>query len=108
MGKARRREGAQDAQFSRLFSKQSSLIQNRRKIPSVRTPVTDKSHSSFQFAANGIKSIINKLHPNKGYGHKPLEMIFRSCLNQGIVILFSRMVKKLMYYQCIKKGIINV
>ena len=61
---------------------------------------TIKSLSSFQFTANNIKSIINKLDPNKTNGHvmvsicminlcrgsiyKPLEMKFlemRSCLN---------------------------
>ena len=57
--------------------------------------------SLFQFTANDIKSIINKLDPNKAHGHdmisirmiklcgdsayKPLEMIFKSCLNQEII-----------------------
>ena len=56
--------------------------------------------SSFQFAGADIKSIINKLDPNKAHVHdmisirmfklcgdsiyKALEMIFKSCLNQGI------------------------
>ena len=54
----------------------------------------------FQFTTDDIKSIINKLDPNKAHSHdmisirmiklcgdfiyKPLEMIFKSCLNQGI------------------------
>ena len=54
----------------------------------------------FQFTANDITSIINKLDPNEAHSHdmisirmtklcgdsiyKPLEMIFKSCLNQGI------------------------
>ena len=76
------------------FSKQCSLIQNRSTIPSVFTPLTNKSLSSFQFTADDIKLIINKLDPNKVHGHdmisirqiklcgdsiyKPLEMIFKA------------------------------
>ena len=83
---------------SSLFHKneQCSLIQNRSTIPSVFTPLTNKLLASFQFTVNGI----NKLDPQKAHGHdmlsirmiklrgdsiyKPLEMIFKSCLNQGI------------------------
>ena len=73
--------------FISNFSGQCSLIQNKSTIPSVFTP-------------HDIKIIINKLDPNKAHGHdmisirmiklygdsisKPLEMIFKSCLNQGI------------------------
>ena len=73
--------------FNEHFSGQCSLIQNKSTIPSVFTP-------------HDIKIIINKLDPNKAHGHdmisirmiklygdsisKPLEMIFKSCLNQGI------------------------
>ena len=55
---------------------------------------------SFQFTFDEIKSIINKLDPNKAHGYdmisicmiklcgdsiyKRLAMIFKSCLNQGI------------------------
>ena len=76
------------------FSKQCSLIQNRSTIPSVFTPLTNKSLSSFQFTADDIKIIINKLDPNKAHDHdmisirqiklcgdsiyKPLEMIFKA------------------------------
>ena len=38
-------------------------------IPSVFTPLTHKSLSSFQFTAIDIKSIINKSDPNKAHGH---------------------------------------
>ena len=82
------------------FYKQCSLIQSRSTKPSVFAPPTHKLFSSFQFTANDIKSIISKLDPNKALGHnmisicitklcgdsiyKPLEMTFKSCLNQGI------------------------
>ena len=70
-------------------------------------PLTNRSLSSFQFTANDIKSIINKLDPNKALGHdmisicmiklccdsidKPLEIMLKACSNQGI--FFSRMEK---------------
>ena len=63
-------------------------------MPSLCTPLTDKSRSSFQFTANVIKRILNKLDPDKGCGQKPLEMIFRYCFNQGILILSRRIEKK--------------
>ena len=85
--------------FNEHFSKQCSLIQNRSTIPSVFTPLTNKSLSVFQFTSIDIKNIINKLDTNKAHRHdmirirmiklcvesiyKPLEMIFKSCLNQG-------------------------
>ena len=88
-------------------------------LPSVFTPLTNKSLSLFQFAANDIKSIINKLDPNKAHGHdmisirviklfgdsiyKPLEMNFKSSLNQRIFPVEWKM-----YYQCIRMVIINV
>ena len=55
--------------FNEPLFKQCSLIQNRSTIPSVFTPLTNKSFSSFQFTANDIKSIINKLDPKKAHGH---------------------------------------
>ena len=76
------------------------MIQNKSTIPSVFIPLTHNLLSSFQFTADDIKSVINKLDPNKAHGHdmisirmiklcrdsiyKPLGMIFKSCLNQGI------------------------
>ena len=86
--------------FNEHFSEQCLLTQNKSTITSLFTPVTHNLLSLFQFTADDIKSIINKLDPNKAYGHdmisigminlcgdtiyKPLETIFKSCLNQGI------------------------
>ena len=80
--------------FNEHFSEQCSLIQNKSTIPSVFTPLTHNFLSSFQFTADEIKSIINKLDPNKAHAHdlisirmtelcgdsvyQPLEMIFKS------------------------------
>ena len=80
--------------FNEHFSEQCSLIQNKSTIPSVFTLLTHNLLSSFQFTAKDIKSIINKLDPNKVAGHnmisvrmiklrgnsiyKPLEMILKS------------------------------
>ena len=67
---------------------------------SLYTPQSNKLPSSFQFTGNDIKSIINKLDTNKAHDHdisiymiklcgdsiyKPIEMIFKSYLNQGIL-----------------------
>ena len=86
--------------FNEHFSEQCSLIQNKSTTPSVFTPLTQNLLSLFQFTADDIKSIINTLDPNKAHSHdmisilmiklsgdsiyKPLEMIFKSCLKQGI------------------------
>ena len=82
------------------FPELCSLIQTKSIIPSVFTPLTHNLLSSFQFTADDIKSIINKLDPNKVHDHgmisilminlcgesiyKPLEIFFKCCLNQGI------------------------
>ena len=66
----------------------------------VFTALTHKSFLSLQFTANDIKSTVSKLDTNKAHYHdmisfrmiklcgdsiyKPLEMIFKSCLNQRI------------------------
>ena len=71
------------------------MRQNRNTITSVFTPLTQKSLSSFQFAANDIKSDSNKEHGHDTISicmiklcgdsiYRQLEMIFKSSLNQGI------------------------
>ena len=86
--------------FHEHFSKQCPLMQNRSTMPSVFTPLTQKSLSSFQCSTKKFKSIINKLDPKKVHGHdmisirmiklwgdsfqKPLVMSFTSRLKQGI------------------------
>ena len=79
------------------------MIQNKSTIPSVFAPLTHNLLLPFQFTVDDIKSIINELDPSKVHGHeiisirmikmiklcgdsicKPLEMAFKSCLNQGV------------------------
>ena len=85
--------------FNEHFSGKCSLIQTKSTIPSVFTPLTHNLLSLLQFTADD-KSIMNKLDPNKAHSHdmisvrmikfcsdsiyKPLEIIFKYCLNQGI------------------------
>ena len=109
--------------FNEQFSKQCSLIQNSSTIIfSVFTPLTNKSLSPFQFTANDIKSVINKLRPDKAHGqdmisirmiklygdsiYKPLEMIFKSCLKQGFFPVEWEKANVVPVHK--KKGIINV
>ena len=81
--------------FNDHFSKQCSLIKSRSTIPSVFTPLTNKSLSSFQLTGNNIKSKINKLDPSKAHGHdiisihmfKLCVVIFKSFLNQGFFLV---------------------
>ena len=102
--------------FNEHFSEQCSLIQNKSAIPSVFTPRTHNLLSSLQFTADDIKSIINKLDPNKARRHmisirmiklcgdaiyKPLEVIIKSCLNQDI---FTPEWKKANIVPVYKKG----
>ena len=76
--------------FSMNIFLNSSLIQNRSSLIQNRSTF-HKSLSSFQFSTSEIKSIINKLAPNKARGHtisirminlrggflyKPLDIIF--------------------------------
>ena len=81
------------------------------------TPLTHKSLSSFQFKAKDIKGTLNKLVPTKADDHdiisvcmiklcgdsvhKPLEMIFKSFLNQG---MFPTELKKVNIVPVDKKG----
>ena len=82
------------------FCEQCSLMQNNSTLPSAFTPLTHNLLSLFQFTAHDIKSIRNILDPSNTHGHdmisicmmklsyesiyKPLEVIFKSCLNQGV------------------------
>ena len=85
---------------------QSSQLQssqlNDSKVPSVLPVHTDSLLVSFLFSANHIGDIIKKLDSNKAHGHelisilkrmlklcgdsiwKPLEIIFKNCLKEGV------------------------
>ena len=55
--------------FNELFSKKLFIVTKQKYYTFRLLPLTYKSLSSFQFTANDIKSIINKLDPNKAHGH---------------------------------------
>ena len=86
--------------FNSFFAKQCSLINNRSTLPSFFLLITEKSLADVNFSVGDIKNIISKLDSNKAYGDdrisvrmlklcdksicKPLSIIFKSCLTQGI------------------------
>ena len=86
--------------FNSFFAKQCSLIKNSSKLPSHLHYLTDNRLSSVRFSQDGIAKIIQNLDPNKAHGHdnisirmlkicgssiyKPLEIIFKQCIETGI------------------------
>ena len=85
--------------FNSFFAEQCSLMNNSSKLPSTFLKRTDKFISSILFSSNDIDRIIRDLDPNKADGHdmisirtlkicgesisKPLEIIFKSCIEKG-------------------------
>ena len=85
--------------FNDFFAKQCSLIKTNSNFPSVLSNKTQKLLSTIHFTSNDILKIIKNLDPNKVHGHdmtsirmikiydasvcKPLELIFRSYLENG-------------------------
>ena len=85
--------------FNSHFLKQCSPLINNSKIPSECSRKSNESLSSINFEINDIEKIITNLDPNKSHGHdmlsirmlklcgesiyKPLNLIFKSCLETG-------------------------
>ena len=85
--------------FNSFFVKQRSLIKNSSTLPSYLHYLTDDRLSSISFSQNDIAKIIQNLDPNKAHGHdkisifmlkicgsfiyKPLEKIFKQCIETG-------------------------
>ena len=85
--------------FNSFFAEQCSLMNNSSKLPSTFSKRTDKFISSVSFSSNHIARIIRDLDPNNVHGHdmisismlkiccasisKPLEIIFKSCIEKG-------------------------
>ena len=81
------------------FEEQCTALVNDSKLPSVLTVHTESLLESFYFSADHIRDI-KKLDPNKAHGYdmmsirmlklsvdsvwKPLEIIFKNCLKEGI------------------------
>ena len=86
--------------FNSFFAKQCSLIDNGSTLSSLFPLITEKSLSHVDFSVEDIKNIISNLDSNKAHGEvmisicmlklcdksicKPLSIIFKSCLMQGI------------------------
>ena len=99
------------------MAKQCSLVNANSDLPSVLSKKTHKLLSTIQFTSDDILKLIKNYNPNKAHGHdmisiriikicdasicKPLEVIFRSCLENG---KFPTE-KKLMWFQHTKKEI---
>ena len=88
--------------FKSFFAKQCSLIKNSSKLPSHLHYFTDNYLSSISFSQDNITKIIQNLDSNKGHGrdnvsirmlkicgssfYKPLEMIFKQCIETGVFL----------------------
>ena len=86
--------------FNNFFSKQCSVIENNSELPINFSKLTNNTISSVNFETSDLLQIIRNLDVNKAHGHdnisvrmlkicdtsicKPLELIFRNCLNQGL------------------------
>ena len=85
--------------FNTFFAKQCSLINTSSVLPTTLIMKTRGSLSTIRFTSDDILKIIRNLDPNKAHGHdmisirmvklcdaslcKPLELIFKSCLESG-------------------------
>ena len=88
--------------FNALFAEQCSLIKNSRKLASHFHYLTDNCLSSIRFSQDDIAKENQNLDPNKAHGHdnisirmlkicgssiyKPLEMIFKQCIETGVFL----------------------
>ena len=86
--------------FNSYFAEQCTPLVNNSKLLSVLTVPTESLLESFYFSADHMGDIIKKLDPNKAHGHdmitihmlklcgdsiwKPLEIIFKNCLKEGM------------------------
>ena len=100
------------------FAEQCSLMNNSSKLPSTFLKRTDKFISLISLSSKDIARIIRDLDPNKAHGHdmisirmlkicgesisKPLEIIFKSCIEKGRFLMNGQ---KQMWFQSIKKVI---
>ena len=103
--------------FNSYFADQWTPLVNDSKLPSVLTVYKEPLLESFYFSADHIEDIIKKLDLNKAHGHdminismfklcgnsiwKPLEIIFKNCLKEGI---FPNEWKKPMLYRSTKEN----
>ena len=105
--------------FNHFFIKQCSLVNTNSDLPSVLSNKIHKLLSIIHFTSDDIMKIVKNLDLSKAHDHdmisirminicdasicKPLELIFRSCLEK--MGNFQRNGKKLMWFQHTKKEI---
>ena len=105
--------------FNALFAKQCFLIKNSSKLHSHLHYLTDNRLSYVSVSQDDIAKIIQNLDPNKAHGHdnisirmlkicgcgssiyKPLEMIFKQCIETGFFLLNG---KRPILFLFIKRG----
>ena len=103
--------------FNNYFAQQCSVINNNSTVPERILYRTDASLAKIVFTTDDIANIIKNLDSKKSQGHdnisirvskicgvsvcKPLEIIFRTCLNQG---KFPEEWKKANVVSVFKKG----
>ena len=85
--------------FNNFFVKQCTLVENTSKLPTDSLKRTKNFLSTISFTKDDIAKIIKNLNPNKAHGFdmisirmlkicgdsilKPLELIFKSCIESG-------------------------
>ena len=85
--------------FNNFFAKQCTLVENTSKLPTDSFKRTKNLLSTISFTKDDIAKIIKNLNPNKAHGFdmisirmlkicgdsilKPLELIFKSCIESG-------------------------
>ena len=85
--------------FNNFFAKQCTLVENSSKLPTDSSKRTNNLLSTISFTKDDIANIIKNLNPNKAHGFdmisirmlkicgdsilKPLELIFKSCIESG-------------------------
>ena len=83
--------------FNNCFANQCSLIKNSSVLPSLLFKQTENVISSFDFGSDDIAKMIHNLDSNNAHGHgmisirklkicgnyKPLQLVCRSCIENG-------------------------
>ena len=96
--------------FNSFFAEQCSLMNNSSKLLSIFLKRTDKFISSISFSSNNIARIIRELDSNKAHDHdmisihmlkiwgeyisKPLEIIFKSCIEKSQFPMCFQFIKR--------------
>ena len=107
--------------FNNYFEQHCSVINNNSTAPERILYRADASLAKIVFIADDMANIIKNLDSNKSHGHdnmsirmlkicgvsicKPLEIIFRTCLNHGE---FTEEWKRPISFRHLKKAINNV